>query len=80
MTTNSNQYDYFIQRVYVDGSHSDGGVIVENLWFDISSNGEITLKPGVSLNAEEHSMFTLRVYIVDNANDQISQHYIQDFG
>ena len=75
--TNSNQYDYFIQRVYVDGSHSDGGVIVENLWFDISSNGEITLKPEVSLNAEEYSMFTLRIYIVDNANDQISQHYIK---
>jgi Ca2+-binding RTX toxin-like protein/DUF971 family protein/acetolactate synthase small subunit len=74
--TTPSQYEFFIQRVYADGSHSDGGVIVDNLWFDISSNGEISLKPGVSLDAEEYSTFTLRVYVVDNSKDQISQHYL----
>ena len=69
-TANLEQYDFYITSVRGDGT------TVDNIWFDISTNGEITLKPGVSLNTEEYGKFQLRIFIVDSANSQISQHYI----
>ena len=69
-TVNLEQYNFYITSVRGDGT------IVDNIWFDISANGGITLKPGVSLNAEEYGKFQLRIFIVDNANSQTSQHYI----
>ena len=66
------EYEYFIRWV-----QDAEGTTLENIWFDISNNGEISLKPGVSLDAEEYSSFSLRVFVVDNTNHQISQHYIE---
>ena len=67
---NIEDYEVFIRFVEVDGESFD------NNFFDISSSGVITLKPGVTLDFETASSYTLTIRIVDNDNNQLSQHFV----
>ena len=68
---NLSTYSLYIESIYADGE------IVDNDFFEISSTGQIKLKDGVSIDADTYSSFELEVIIVDQANDQISRHFVQ---
>ena len=67
---NLEDFEVFIRFIEVNGES------VENNLFDISSSGVITLKPGVTLDFESAANYRLTIRIVDNDNNQLSEHYV----
>jgi Ca2+-binding RTX toxin-like protein len=67
---NIEDFEVFIRFVEVNGES------LENNLFDISSSGVITLKPGVTLDFESAASYRLTIRIVDNDNNQLSQHFV----